>query len=211
MKRLVGAAAAVLILSLSVRFYAGFHNYYAYQELRREAVSIEGSFSRLEARLRRAVRFYGNPVFFKELARLYLERALAENEFGTPKSRDEFLDRAQHSLSEQIVRSPADAFAYYELGKTWMLYNFPLMTYFDRGKACFDEALRLYPTHEFLNLSIILTYLTQWQMLTERDRSVVRLRVRMMEKANKDFMPKLRDRWLRSYENTEKLDDILTH
>jgi hypothetical protein len=209
LKKLLILAFTLGLLGLVTAQYVGYYYFNAYKNARAEARSIEKSFPDLEKYLKRSVDWSGNPEFFKELARLYLERALAENEFGTPEKRDLFLDSARESLARAIKKNPADAFAYYEMGKVWLLYNFPLLTYLDQGKRYFVKALELKPADEFLGLNILYIYLTQWNFLSGDEQKFVLKKLRSMERANKDFMAQLRNRWLQNFSDDQKLKEIV--
>ncbi len=208
-KKIALWAGASILLALAVREYLGYHFFYEYKEVRSSARSIEGSLSQLEKNLKRAVFFSKNPVFYKEMARLYLEMALAENEFGTEERRDFYLDAAKESLIELTRRNPIDAFAYFEMGKVYMLYNFPLLTYMDRGRFYLRKALEFKPADEFLNLNIIYIYLTQWDFLEEGEKSFILERLERMREANQNFIPQLRKSWRENFGNEDKLEQIL--
>lgn len=204
-----GIGLAVLALLIAGKHYLGYHYFYEYKEVRGAARSIEMSFPELETNLKKAVRFSKNPLFYKEIARLYLEMALAANEFGTPEKRDFYLDQAKKSLSQVIGQNPIDAFAYFEMGKVYLLYNYPLLTYMDKGKVYFRKALELKSADEFLNLNILYIYLTQWDFMEEAEKNFVLARLQAIGGKNKNFMARLRDLWQENFGSTIKLDEIL--
>jgi len=208
-KKLLILVFTMGLLGFVTRQYLGHYYFNVYKNVRAGARSIEKSFPDLEKNLIRSVGWFGNPGSFKELARLYLERALAENEFGTPEKRDLYLESARASLARAIKKNPADAFAYYEMGKVWLLYNFPLLTYLDKGKFYFLRALELKPADEFLGLNILYIYLTQWDFLSGEEQKFILEKLRSMERANKDFMAQLRNRWLQNFRDDQKLNEIV--
>jgi hypothetical protein len=208
-KKVIGWIAAAILLALAGKEYFGYHFYYRYKEVRASARNIEGCFSRLERNLKTAVFFSKNPLYYKEIARLYMEMALAENEFGTEEKRDFYLDRAKEGLASLISRNPIDAFAYYEMGKVYMLYNFPLLTYMDRGRSYFRKALEFKPADEFLNLNITYIFLVQWDFLENGEKSFILERLKIMREASENFIPQLRKRWRENFGNEEKLEQIL--
>jgi len=199
------------LLVIGVRDYVGYHYFYNYQEERDKAKSIESSFTRLEANLKKAVRLFKNPLFYKELGRLYFERALGENKFGSEERRDFYLDRARESLVQAVKANPVDAFVYYDLGRIYLLYNYPLLTYLDKAKAYFKKALQLKPADEFLNVNIIFIYLTQWDWLAEEEKDFVLKRIGEARMACQNFVPRLRKRWRNEFgqEKEERLEKIL--
>ena len=201
---------ALALLALATKEYLGFHFYYQYKKEREEARSIEQAFPSLEKKLLLASKFSGQPLFFQELGRLYLEKAMAENEFGSPERRDEFLLKAETSLKQQIRRNPVDARAFYNLGKVYLLYNFPLLTYADQGRACLRRALELKPADIFLNVNIIYMYLVQWELLTERDKEFLARQLKLMEARSPDFRERLRRRWLENFPSTDLLEERLS-
>lgn len=206
-KVIVLAAAAGLFV-LAAKAYLGYHFFYRYAAAREVATNLQGSFSLLEPKLERAVSFTGNPLFYQELGRLYLEMALAENKFGTPEKRDAYLDRARESLEGLIRRNPLDAFGYYEMGKVYMLYNYPLLTYAAKGRAYFRRALEMRPVHEDLNVDVLYACLAQWARLSEPERDFVTERVARNVAASESFFPWIISRWLNEYKSVEKLQKI---
>jgi len=203
------AAIASLLLGLAAADYLGWHFYYRYKAERASARSIQSGFERMEKSLRRGLRFSANPLLLKERTRLELEMAMAENEFGTPAARDARLDLALAAAHEWVRRNPADAWAYYEMGKIYLLYNFPLLTYADRGRACLRQALELKPADEFLNLNILYIFMTQWDFLEAAEREFVAAQWGRLTKNSPDFREKMRRRWKEYYGEEAGLDRIL--
>jgi len=200
---------ALLGLALVTKEYLGFHYYYQYKAQRQAARSIEQVFSSLEKNLSRARRFSQQPLFYQELGRLYLEMAMAENEFGSAARRDEFLLRAEESLKQQIEANPVDSRAFYNLGKVYLLFNFPLLTYADKGRPCLRRALELKPADEFLNLNIIYIYLAQWELLNSEDREFLARQLSFIEARTPDFKDRLRRRWRENFPSTDLLEERL--
>lgn len=198
-----------VMLVLGIKEYLGFHYYYRYKSERQAARSIQQAFPRLENYLRLALRFSHQPLFYQEIGRLYLEMAMAENEFGSPASRDDFLLKAEASLKEQIRHNPADARAFYNLGKVYLLYNFPLLTYSEQGCRFLRRALELKPADEFLNINIIFIYLAQWELLTEEDKKFLSRQLKYIEVRSSNFREKLRRRWLENFPSANLLEERL--
>jgi len=199
------------VLFLAGKHYLGYHCLHTYKDIRSKARSIESGFTDLEESLKKAVWFSNNPLFYKEMARLYFEMAFVENEFGTDEKRDFYLDQAKEALIQQIKRNPLDAFAYYEIGKVYMLYNFPLLTYMDKGRIYFKNALEINPSDGFLNLNILYTYLSQWEFLEDEEKKFVSRQLLRITKDNDRFMTHLQRRWEDNLGNTEKLREILSN
>ena len=139
---LIGGIVLFLFL-IALKDYLGYTNYWKYKGLRTEIGSVESGFLEMEKYLKRACRFSGNPLFYKELGRINLEMAIAENQFGEAAKRDAYLDQAEENLLQQIKRNPADSLGYYRMGQVYMLYNYPLMTYMGKGRLYFRKALEL--------------------------------------------------------------------
>ncbi len=203
------AAAALVLLGAAAADYMGWHYFYRYQSERGRVRSIQAGFVRLEASLKQAARFSGQPVFWKERTRLYLEMAMAENEFGTPAERDAYLDEARESAGEWIRRSPVDARAFYEMGKIYLLYNFPLLTYADQGRAFLRRAVALKPADEFLNSNVLYIFMTQWNFLVQEEKDFVAAQWRLLTDNSTDFEDKIRRRWQENFKNTAAFDEIL--
>jgi tetratricopeptide (TPR) repeat protein len=208
-RKIVVLGVVLVLFFMGAKCYLGYHYFYRYGEARNRAENIERSFPKLETRIKIAVRFWGNPLFYLEMGQLYLERALAENQFGTAVRRDFYLDRARESLIRAIKGNPVDAFAFFEMGKVYMLYNFPLLTYMGKAKRYFRKAVELKPADEFLNENIVYIYLTQWERLEDEEKGFVKERVEAMKENNRDFVQRLRRRWREDYGGLETLEKIL--
>jgi len=205
------AAAVVLCAGLFVAALFVFlraHRFSAYKEARAEAKNIESAFPELESDLRAAARFPGHPEALGELGRLYLERAMAENQFGSAEKREEFLDRARDALKTQIQRNPLDANSFYRLGIVYTLYNYPLMIYAQQGWAYFIRALELAPSDEFLNVNGLYIFLTQWDGLDRKTQDFAWRRLREIVDFNPSFIPKIGDLWSRNFGNRDGLREI---
>jgi tetratricopeptide (TPR) repeat protein len=211
LRRTAGWAVAAAVFVVAGEYYLGIHHYRAYHIEREAALSLERSFPALERHLKRAITFSRNPRFMKELGRLYLEMGLAENEFGTAAGRDHFCDRAQEALEDAIRADPADGSAFYEMGKVYLLYNFPLLTYAEKGRAYLRRALELRPGDKFLNLNIVYIFLTQWDRLDEEEREFAGRRLREQAEADGGFMERLRWRWKENFGTAEGLERILNY
>ncbi|MEW6456133.1 MAG: hypothetical protein AB1410_05380 [Acidobacteriota bacterium] len=217
-KKVVVSGIVLILFLLGSKEYMGYDYFYKYKDIREHAKSIEKNFSELEGNLKKALWFSKNPLFYKETARLYLEMALVVNESGIEEkrdlyvdmARDFYLDMAKGSLIQVIKRNPADAFSYYEMGKVYMLYNFPLLTYMDKAKLYFIKALELKPADEFLNLNIIYIYLTQWDFLNDGEKRFVFKRLWKIWKNNQNFIPQIKNRWTENFGEAEKLKEILS-
>lgn len=199
--------AGLLVAALFVFLRA--HRYSAYKETRAGAKSIESAFPGLESDLRAAARFPGHPIALGELGRIYLERALAENQFGSAAKREEYLDRARDALKDQIQRNPLDAGSFYLLGIVYTLYNYPLMTYAERGWAYFIRALELSTSDEFLNVNGLYVFLAQWDGLSQKEKDFVWRRLRDVAELNPYFITKIGDMWSKNFGNRDRLREIL--
>jgi hypothetical protein len=98
-------------LYISARQYAGFRELHRYEKLRASAKSITSDFPSLEATLVQAIRLYKNPAFVRELGLLYLDRAVAEDKFGDPAKRDEYLDKAAETFAKNVRLNPVSGHA----------------------------------------------------------------------------------------------------
>jgi hypothetical protein len=205
--KVLALTAAAGLFALAARAYLGYHFFYRYAEARAEAANLAGSFGTLEPVLKSVVRFSGNPLFYQELGRLYLEMALAENKFGTAEKRDEYLERARLSLEVLIGRNPLDA-GYYELGKVYMLYNYPLLTYAARGREYLRRALEMRPVDGDLNVYVTYVFLAQWQRLSAAEKDFVLAAVSRNLETDKGFFPRFLALWMREFKDSPKLEAI---
>jgi hypothetical protein len=210
MRKAVGIGVAAVMLVLAAAHYLGYHSFYEYKKARAAAESLERSFPELERNLKRAVAFSKNPGFLKELGRLYLEMALAENEFGTAAGRDAFCDLARESLEKSIRANPVDGSGYFEMGKVYLLYNFPLLTYAEKGRLYLRRALEFKPADEFLSLNILYIFLTQWDLLAEEEKEFVGGRLKERTATNEKFMDRLRQRWKENFGTAAGLESIVS-
>jgi hypothetical protein len=201
--------AVVAVFAVAARAYLGYHYFYRYTALRAKATNLEGDFNVLEPALERAVRFSGNPLFYQELGRLYLEMAMAENKFGTGEKRDAYLERARESLEAFVRRNPLDAFGAYEMGKVYMLYNYPLLTYAARGREYMRKALEMRPVDEDLNVNVTYVFLVQWDRLSGAEKAFIEARILRNLEASGNFFPRLLSLWLEEFKNADRLKDIL--
>jgi len=208
--RLFAIAVATALFLLAARAYLGYRYFYKYVSGREVATNLEGSFGALDPKLRRAVSFSHNPLFYQEMGRLYLEMALAENKFGTPEKRDEYLDRARESLEGLIRRNPLDAFGYYELGKVYTLYNYPLLTYAAKGRTYLSRALEMRPVDKDLNVNVIYAYLAQWDRLNAVERDFVYAAMARNLETDENFFPRVLALWTSDFKDSAKLKAIIS-
>jgi hypothetical protein len=206
--RMVVLAIVACLFVPAARAYLGYHFFYRYAEARAKATNLAGSFGTLEPELKSAVRFSGNPLFYQELGRLYLEMALAENKFGTAEKRDEYLERARLSLEGLIRRNPLDAFGYYEMGKVYMLYNYPLLTYAARGREYLRKALEMRPVDGDLNVNVTYAFLAQWERLSAAEKGFALAAVSRNLETDKGFFPRFLALWMREFKDSPKLEAI---
>ena len=217
-RKIVVFGMLLVLLVLGTRFYLGYRYFYKYGDLMSQAESIEGSFPQLEANLKKAASFAGHPFFYMEMGRLYLDMALAENQFGTAEKRDFYLDQARENLVRSMRANPIYAYSYFEMGKVYMLYNYPLLTYMEKAKLYFRKALELKPADEFLNENIVYIYLTQWELLREEEKDFIEQRMEAMRATEKRegrdgedgrFVRRLQRKWKENFGEMEGLKEIL--
>lgn len=208
-KGLLGAALAVALLVPAGRDFAGFQRLGAYSRARAEARSVESAFPDLEARLAKAAAASPQAVFRVELAHLYVEMARVANEAGRDEERDTFCDRAVDAYTRAIAANPIDAATHFETATAYLLYNYPLMTYQDRAKAYFRQALALKPADETMNLNIIFLYFAWWPTLEDADKAYAADIYRAMAARDPAFPAKLEARWKLSYPSLDNLAAIL--
>jgi hypothetical protein len=208
-RRVIGLLSCAALFAAALLVFFRAHRFSAYEDARAEAKSIESAFPGLESDLRAAARFPGHPAALGELGRIYMERALAENQFGSAEKREEYLDRARDVLKDQIRKNPLDANSFYRLGIVYTLYNYPLMTYAEKGWDYFIRALELAPSDEFLNVNGLYIFLTQWDGLDRKTQEFVRGRLREVADFNPAFILKIGDLWSKNFGNRDSLREIL--
>ena len=209
LKKIIIFLILAVLLTFGARSYLGFHHFYKYTELMEEAKSIESSFEQLESALKRAAGYSDHFLFPMELGRLNLDMALMENQFGTAEKRDIYLDQARDYLMRSLKKNPINAVAYYEMGKVYMLYNYPLLTYMEKAKFYFRRALDLKPADEFLNENILYIYSSQWERLSDEERIYVRDKIQFAKESSDNFLHRLRNKWSENFGEEERLNTIL--
>jgi len=206
---ILGLIICLLALAAALSFYTGYKFYYQYQAERQNIKSLERDFIGLKKRLEQAVGFYPLPLFYLELGRLRLERAMGEIEFGLPEKSEEYLDGARKALESAIAGAPVDYSPFWEVGKVYFLYNYPLSTYAQKGREFCQEAVRRYPYNEFLNLNVLFVFFDQWPLLEESEKNWVRERIQKLSAANPGFLNKLKNKWRQNYKETSRLEMML--
>ena len=202
-----GAGLAVL-MAFAARDYIGARYYEAYYATRENVRSIQSGLPELEGLLRQAVRFAPRRAYLEALGSLYLDAALAENQYGSPEKRDALLDEARDILLREIGKYPAAAYGYYNLGRVYMLYNHPLLTYAARGRDYFRKALALQPADEFMNVNVLTLFLGQWALLDGGEKEDAWRRLGDTLERNEGFLRKVRGIWKQSYGNLDRLREI---
>jgi O-antigen ligase len=212
LKRLGLPVAALLALGL---FVAAFHDFRGFQYLgqyrraRSEARSVERAFPALEALLEKAVNASPRADFRIELARLYTEMARVANDAARDEEREAFCDRAVSAYERAIAANPVHALTYYETGLVYLLSNYPLMTYADRGKIYFRKALELKPADDFLNLNVIFLYFNWWMTLEDAEKAYATGLYRRAVARDPGFNAKLEARWKQSFKTADRLAAVL--
>ncbi len=200
---------AVALFVPAVRDFVGFQRLEAYRRSRAEARSVESAFPALEARLAKAVAASPRAVFRVELAHLYVEMARVANDAGREEERDTFCDQAVAAYTRAIAANPIDAATHFETGTAYLLYNYPLMTYQDRAKAYFRQALVLKPADETINLNVVFLYFAWWPTLEDAEKGYIAGVYRRMVARDPAFPAKLEARWKLSYPTLDGLAAIL--
>jgi O-antigen ligase len=206
---LIAALLAVALFVPAVRDFLGFQHLAAYRRVRSEARSVEGAFPALEARLARAVAASPRAVLRVELAHLYVEMARVANDAGREEERDTLCDKAVAAYTRAIAANPIDAATHFETAAAYLLYNYPLMTYQDRAKAFFRQALVLKPADETINLNVIFLHFAWWPTLEDGEKRYAAGIYRSMVARDPDFPAKLEARWKLSYPTLDGLAAIL--
>jgi O-antigen ligase len=206
----IGAALlAVAMFIPAFRDYRGFHHLEAYRRARGEARSVESAFPALEARLIRAVAASPRAAFRIELARLYVQMAQVANDAGRDEDRDTFCDRAIAAYNKAVAVNPIDAAPHFEAASTYLFYNYPLMTYQDRAKDYFRQALVFKPADGTINLNVIFLHFAWWPTLEEAEKSYAAGIYRKMVARDPAFLAKLEARWKQSFPTLDGLAAVL--
>jgi len=205
----LAAGLAVAVFIPACRDFLGFRDLAAYRRARAGARSVESAFPALEARLAEAAAVSPLAVFQVESARLDMEMARVANDSGRDEDRDMYCDLAVARYGQAIAENPIDAGTHYEMGTAYLLYNFPLMTYQDRARTYFRQALLFKPADETINLNVQFLYFTWWPTLEDGDKAYAAGLYRAMAGRDPAFPAKLEGRWARSYGSPDGLRAIL--
>ena len=208
-KAILSSLLAVALFVPAIRDFLGFRHLDIYRRVRSEARSVENAFPVLETRLAKAVEASPRAVFRVELARLYVEMARVANDAGRDEDRDAFCDKAVAAYTRAIAGNPIDAATHFETGTTYLLYNYPLMTYQDRAKAFFRQALVFKPADETINLNVIFLHFAWWPTLEDGEKRYAAGIYRRMAARDTAFPAKLEARWKLSYPTLDGLVAIL--
>ena len=208
------AAGLVALLFLVVKENMGFVWLGKYEAARArlagEGRSLMSGFAELDRLLGKAAQWSGNPRFPGEQGRLYIEMAVAENDSEAPERRDAFLDRAEEAIRRRIERNPADAFAYYDMSRVYLLYNFPLLTYQDAARRYLRRALVFKPHDLFLNVEAVYKFGVMWDGLGDEEKAWMFGEMRSVWPVDEDrFYPGLIGRWQREVKDLDRLKEIL--
>ncbi len=204
----VAGAGLVILMAFAARDYIGARYYEDYYAARENVRSVQSGLPELEGLLRSAVRFAPRRAYLEAWGSVYLDAALAESQYGSPEKRDELLDRAREVLLQEIEKYPAAAFGYYNLGRVYMLYNHPLLTYAAKGREYFRKALELQPVDEFMNVNVLTLLLGQWGLLEGREKEDTWRRLQDALGHNPGFLDKIRDLWKQTNGDLEALRKI---
>ncbi len=120
-----------------------------------------------------------------------------------------FCDLAVARYGQAIAANPIDAGTHYEMGTAYLLYNFPLMTYQDRARAYFRQALTFKPADETINLNVIYLYFSWWPALDDADRAYAAGLYRAMLARDPAFPAMLEGRWVQGFGTPDALRALL--
>ena len=207
----IGAALGLIALFVTaVRDYAGARAFGRYRDARSSVPSIQSGLPELERQLLKAVHTWPRRLFFEELANLYFDASLAEIQSGTEDKRKSLLDKARDVLLEEVRRYPAAADGYCNLGRVYMISNYPYLTEAAKGRGYLRKALILQPADNYLNTNILAVMLSQWEKLEPFERDDVRARLRNILDHNEAFIAKILILWKRNHASVDDLKKILS-
>jgi len=208
-------AGTSLLMILVIKYNMGFLylNQFntAREKLAENGRSLMSGFTELDALLKKAVRWSGSPRFYEEQGRFYFEMAMAENTSGNAEKREAYLDLSREAQAERIRRNPADAFAYYDMGRVYLFSNYPLRLYQEKANFYMRKALDFKPADLSLNVNVIMSFLQQWTWLSEEERAFVLKTLKTVWLVNEEkFYPALVESWKRDVKDLGALKDILS-
>jgi len=158
--------------------------------------------SRAREALRRAVWFAPRRAYLEALG-ASARRGLGREPVREPGEARRAPRQGAGRSAEGDREYPAAAFGYYNLGRVYMLYNYPLLTYAARGRDYFRKALVLQPADEFINVNVLTLFLGQWALLEGEEKEDAWRRLADALERNEGFLRGIRDLWKQTYGNLE--------
>lgn len=151
-----------------------------------------------ESLIKKALKLREDSEFYKTAGEFYYEIAVKENELRNVEKREEYIDKSIESFKKSVKLAIVDPFAYFGLGKAYLLSNFPYATYTEKTKVYFKRAVELTPNDEFILLHTIRLYLSEWKFSLEEEKSFTMKMIKKILALNKGHASQI-FRWWKEF------------
>lgn len=194
----------VVVLLISLSFYEtkNYIGYYYFYSFKRFMEKFDGKYEERvrkgESLIKKALKLREDSEFYKTAGEFYYEIAVKENELRNVEKREEYIDKSIESFKKSVKLAIVDPFAYFGLGKAYLLSNFPYATYTEKTKVYFKRAVELTPNDEFILLHTIRLYLSEWKFSLEEEKSFTMKMIKKILALNKGHASQI-FRWWKEF------------
>lgn len=194
----------VVVFLISLSFYEtkNYIGYYYFYSFKRFMEKFDGKYEERvrkgESLIKKALKLREDSEFYKTAGEFYYEIAVKENELRNVEKREEYIDKSIESFKKSVKLAIVDPFAYFGLGKAYLLSNFPYATYTEKTKVYFKRAVELTPNDEFILLHTIRLYLSEWKFSLEEEKSFTMKMIKKILALNKGHASQI-FRWWKEF------------
>jgi len=121
---------------------------------------------------------------------------------GNEKRREQtnaILDRSEAAFKRLLRTTPVRASAWYDLGRVYLLYDFPVLPYRRKARSCLRRAMELAPADAYFNVNGLFVFLTEWSSIGDDEREFVRTRLEAFERFYPEFANSIRRMWKQNF------------
>lgn len=188
-KKIFRIIVVVFLISLSFYETKNYIGYYYFYSFKRFMEKFDGKYEERvrkgESLIKKALKLREDSELYKTAGEFYYEIAVKENELRNVEKREEYIDKSIECFKKSAKLAIVDPFAYFGLGKAYLLSNFPYATYTEKTKVYFKRAVELTPNDEFILLHTIRLYLSEWKFSLEEERSFTMKMIKKILALNK--------------------------
>lgn len=201
-KKIFRIIVVVFLISLSFYETKNYIGYYYFYSFKRFMEKFDGKYEERvrkgESLIKKALKLREDSEFYKTAGEFYYEIAVKENELRNVEKREEYIDKSIECFKKSVKLAIVDPFAYFGLGKAYLLSNFPYATYTEKTKVYFKRAVELTPNDEFILLHTIRLYLSEWKFSLEEEKSFTMKMIKKILALNKGHASQI-FRWWKEF------------